>query len=282
LVMAQILILGSLAEDQVVSLRCALQPGRHLEGEQRGRRLGGGAANTGGALARAGHRVMLVSAVGDDDTGCWLLRELDAIGLDLSLVRVVEGRSTRSLVMIAGVGERSIVNLSRVRQFDAEEGILQVSADCLYVRSQASDLAPLLKAKSEQCLVVAQMPPCGAGARPARVLVASESDLSPELRRDPFGLGRRVAGEILQWVVVTSGPRGATAFGRDETLVAAAPVVDAVDTTGAGDAFAAGLVHALVTGRPMKEALAVACAWGAESTRWESSVVPAEAMRRLL
>jgi sugar/nucleoside kinase (ribokinase family) len=41
-----------------------------------------------------------------------------------------------------------------------------------------------------------------------------------------------------------------------------APRVQVVDTTGAGDVFAAGLVHALALGKPMPDALQTAVAWG--------------------
>ena len=46
-----------------------------------------------------------------------------------------------------------------------------------------------------------------------------------------------------------------------------APEVEVVDTTGAGDVFAAGLVHGLVEGRAMVEALRTAVAWGVAAVR---------------
>jgi sugar/nucleoside kinase (ribokinase family) len=61
-----------------------------------------------------------------------------------------------------------------------------------------------------------------------------------------------------------------------------APRVTPVDTTGSGDAFAAGLVHALVGGSAMQQTLETGAAWGAENARWESSILPAEAVARLL
>ncbi|MBF0373280.1 MAG: hypothetical protein HQL39_07645, partial [Alphaproteobacteria bacterium] len=72
------------------------------------------------------------------------------------------------------------------------------------------------------------------------------------------------------------------AFGPEAALFEPARVVRAVDSTGAGDAFAAGLAHALAGGLPMNRALAVAVAWGSESVRWDSSSLPAEAVKRLL
>jgi sugar/nucleoside kinase (ribokinase family) len=150
------------------------------------------------------------------------------------------------------------------------------------VRSRAPDLAPLLAQKADSCLVVAHMPPCEDATRPAHVLVASAQDLSAEVRDEPWATGRRVAGERLTWVVITHGPRGIEAFGRDERLRLPAPQVDAVDTTGSGDAFAAGLIHALASGSPMRAALQTGVAWGAESTRWRHSALPREAVLRLL
>lgn len=280
--MAHILLIGSVAEDQIIHLRTPLREGAHLDGIEQGKRLGGGAANTGAALAHAGHRVMPVSPVGNDATGRWLREQLAHNELDLSQVRNIEGRSTRSLVMLDAQGERTIVNLTRAREPDPPTRILEVEADCLFVRSSAPDLAPLMQQMASRCLVVAHMPPCDSGSRPAQILVASESDLDAEQLGNPFKLGRQVAGDLLQWVVITQGANGATAYGANETIQIDAPRAEPVDTTGAGDAFAAGLVHALVNDKPMREALETGCAWGAEATQWTSSSLPMEAVRRLL
>ena len=279
---SSILVLGSVAEDRVILLRSPLREGTHLEGEERGRRLGGGAANTGGALAHAGHHVMPVCAIGNDPTGRWILDRLRAIHLDLTQVAKVENPSTRSIIMIDTTGERTIVNLSRAREAEPPNRILNIEADCLFVRSRSLDLAPLLQSRMKDCLVIAHMPPYAEGSRPAHVLVASESDLGPEMLKKPFEIGQRVAGDHLEWVVITQGARGVTAYSANQTLSVPAPKVDAIDTTGAGDAFAAGLVHGLVTGRPITKALEIGCSWGAEATRWESSILPPEAVGRLI
>ena len=64
-------------------------------------------------------------------------------------------------------------------------------------------------------------------------------------------------------VVVTRGPRGAEAFGASERVAVPAPAVPVVDSTAAGDVFAAGLVHGLALGRPTRAVLETAVAWGA-------------------
>ena len=67
--------------------------------------------------------------------------------------------------------------------------------------------------------------------------------------------------------LVKLGARGCLAVGPDGAeLMAAAPVVVAPDTTGAGDAFNAGLVHALSEGTAWPQALRAA-------TRFASTII---------
>ncbi len=280
--MARIVVVGSVAVDEVVGLGERLRIGGHQQGAWRGPRLGGGGANTAVPLAHAGHQVVLVAAVGDDEAGRRLVAELAAAGVDTSRIASVPQPTTRSLILVDGAGERTIVNVARTREEMPPERLPGLRADCLYVRSRRTDLGPLLGEAVRSSVVVAHVPPWTPGSLPAHVLVTSESDLDRDVLDDPFTAGRAVAGDTLQTVVVTRGAEGAVAHGADRTLRVAAPTVVAVDTTGAGDAFAAGMLHGLVSGASMHETLTIAAAWGAEATRWESSVLPREAVARLL
>ena len=274
--MARILVVGSVASDEVVRLDRALTEGAHLGGRSLGSRLGGGAANTGMALAFAGNDTVLISSLGGDALGRGLLAQLKESGLDTSHILTLNSPTTRSIVMIDGRGERTIVNLERC--VDPDPGRLApIPADVLYVRSRAPGLAALLRAKAAQCRIVAHIPPLDAGGLPAHILVGSASDMPGEVLSDPFAKGREIAGDILEWVVVTKGADGAKAYGATETISLGAPKVKAVDSTGAGDAFAAGLVHGLAAG--MALALETGCAFGAEAVRWESSFLPKEAFK---
>lgn len=241
-----------------------LRDGRHLDAHRRKLRLGGGGANTAVPLHHAGHHVALVAPIGADAVGEWLLAKVQAIGIDTSAVSRVPGESTRSLVLLDPEGERTIVNLTRCRDAATPERLRAASADAdaVYVRSRDGDLAPVLRERAGRSLVVAHVPPLEAGVRPANVLVGSESDLPAEFLAAPWEAGRAIAGEPLRWVVVTRGSRGASACSAVERLFAPAARVRVVDSTAAGDVFAAGLVHALVSGRPMAEALRTAVSWG--------------------
>lgn len=261
--MARIAVVGSVAQDDAVLLRQPLVPGAHLDGPSRKLRLGGGGANTAIPLRHAGHDVSLVAPVGADDVAEWLLAKLQAAGVDVGAVARVPGGSTRSLVLVDPGGERTIVNLHRCREQGPPERLSTLEAQAVYVRSRDLDLAPLLEGVAERTLVVAHVPPLEAGSRPAHVLVGSESDLPAAFLSDPWPAGRAIAGERLRLVVVTRGARGASAFSPEGRVDAPAPRVQVVDSTAAGDVFAAGLVHGLVLGCPPRALLETAVRWGA-------------------
>ncbi len=92
----------------------------------------------------------------------------------------------------------------------------------------------------------------------------------------------KAGGEGLRLVVVTRGPRGAEAFGESERIAVPAPAVGrVVDSTAAGDVFAAGLVHGLARGHTTRAALESAVVWGAAAVACPG-VPEREAIRALL
>jgi ribokinase len=261
--LARIVVVGSVAQDDVVTLVQPLSPGCHLDAAGRKLRLGGGGANTAIPLRHAGHHVTLLAPVGADAVAEWLLARLQSAGIDVSAVARVPGDSTRSLVLVDPGGERTIVNLNRCREAGPPLRLAALEKDAVYVRSRDLDVRELLAEAVARSLVVAHVPPLAGGARPAHVLVGSESDLPPAFLADPWAAGRAIAGETLRLVVVTRGPRGAEAYGPAGSEAVGAPVVPVVDSTAAGDVFAAGLVHGLALGRPTRAVLETAVAWGA-------------------
>lgn len=279
--MATLLIIGSIAWDEVVRLTAPLRAGSHNEGRWVGRRIGGGAANTAMALARAQDRPMVISAVGADPSGAELVQQLASFGVDVQLVNRRAEATTRSLVLLESSGERTVVNLARAR-VALPSDLASLPAECCYVRSADPALTPLLARRIETGTVVAHVPPLKRGFRPAQVLVGSASDLDEEALAHPFAAARGVAGAWLQWMVVTHGPAGAIAYGDDGRRFAErAPRVEVRDSTGAGDVFAAGLVHALAMGQGMEAALKVAVLWGAVSVGYEGTIPPEDFLQRV-
>lgn len=281
--MARIVVLGSVARDEVIQLDHRLREGAHLQGTPPLARLGGGGANTAIALTHAGHEVSLVAAVGTDPLADELLAELARHGVDIGPVTRISGPSTHSLVLLDPEGERTIINLTRARESRPPRRLLDLAADCVYVRSNGQVLEDLLREKAALCPIIAQIRPPEDGLLPVQVLVGSHGDLDAGLLADPLAAGRQLAGDILRWVVVTHGEEGAEAFGVDgRRLRATAPDVEVVDTTGAGDAFAAGLAHALALGLDMERALPLAVGWGAAKVTRLGSFLDRETVREIL
>ncbi|WP_107852262.1 PfkB family carbohydrate kinase [Oceanimonas marisflavi] len=273
----RIVLLANLNCDHVLQLEAPLTGGGRLHYRDGGRRLGGGGANTGTGLCWAGHRVMLASRLGRDDTGDWLLQQAAALGLDLEYVERTDAPAGELLVLVDSRGERTILRQPRDTALPAR--LPQGPFDCLYVNTDGAEVATYMEAMNGHSLVISQYPRGGRWTRPCRVMIASAADMGEVA--DPWRHAQRLAGERLEWLVLTHGERGAEAISADERICVPAPAVEVVDATGAGDAFAGGLIHALVSGRSMADALDEAGRWAA-CTLSSSSSVPSGRLREHL
>jgi ribokinase len=275
--MAKVVVFGTVAADIVLRVPVLPRPGDHIGAEPLGWRLGGSSANLAVALAADGHDVRLISVVGSDDLADRLLDELAGRGVSTELCVRVSGRSPRALILLDPDGERTIIGLDRGSATDALPARQLVGvpeADCVVVESYRRYPA-LRAARNPNALVAATLPPPDESDWPADVLIGSESQVPAGWSENPFTAGRVVAGERLKWVVVTRGERGADAFGADGVIHVAARPARQIDATGAGDAFAAGVISTLLTGGAMAAAMEVGSVRGAAAVEALQSVPPA-------
>ncbi|AEX99774.1 PfkB family carbohydrate kinase [Oceanimonas sp. GK1] len=263
-----IMLLANLNCDHVLQLDAPLTAGARLHYRDAGRRLGGGAANTGAGLCWAGHRVTVLARVGRDPTGDWLLQQAEALGLNLDHVERVDDATGELLVLVDSQGERTILRQARAPALPAR--LPQAPVDCLYVNTEGAEVATYMDAMNRHSLVISQYPRGGRWPRPCRIMMASAADMGAVA--DPWQQARALAGEGLEWLVLTHGEDGAEAISAGRRICVPAPVVTAVDATGAGDAFAGGLIHALVAGASMDDALTEAGRWAAFTLASISSI----------
>lgn len=296
--MANIRLLANLNCDRVLALDEPLIAGSRLQYRDQGRRLGGGAANTGIGLLWAGHQARILSRIGDDETGAWLLKTATELGLDISEVEQFSGETGELLVLVDGGGERTILRQHRRPALPSK--LPSSIVDCLYVNYEGADAAAYMAGMLEHTLVVSQYPKGGRWSRPCQIMIASYADLSADLNADlsatinanlNAGLSghqdnlwhhaQQLAGNSLQWLVVTRGELGAEAFSAEQHIQVPAPLVSVVDATGAGDAFAGGLIHGLLEKLPMASALNQASQWAAYALSSTSSI-PSERLKHYL
>lgn len=275
--MAEIVVFGTVAADIVLRVPDLPRPGDHIGAEPLGWRIGGSSANLAVALAADGHQVSLVSIVGSDDLAKQLLDELAERGVSTTRCVHVDGRSPRALILLDPDGERTIIGLDRGSATDAlpvQQLPGEAPADCVVVESYRR--YPAVRAKRDSsALVIATLPPADESDWPADVLIGSESQVPVRWNADPYEAGRAVAGERLKWVVITRGQRGADAFGADGVVHVAARPARQIDATGAGDAFAAGVVTTLLAGGTMAAAMENGSARGAAAVGALQSIPPA-------
>ncbi len=280
--MSRIVVVGDVMVDVVTRLSGPVAPGSDsparvaFEG-------GGQAANTAAWGAVAGAQVALVARVGDDSVGQAAVAELEALGVD-ARVAVDGGRPTGTVVvLVAADGERTMFPDAgangALRSADFPEDLL-VAGDHLHVAGYA-----LLRDGSRDAALSAIERARAAGMSTS-VDPSSAALLSGGLRQLGKGVGllmpngleaqaltglespvaaARVLAEAFPEVVVTLGEAGALWTDGSEVVRVAAEPAEAVDTTGAGDAFAAGYLAARLRGAPPEEALAAGCTLAARA-----------------
>jgi sugar/nucleoside kinase (ribokinase family) len=248
---------------------------------------GGQAANTAAWLARTGRPVTLISAVGDDPAGRERVAELTAAGVRCA-VRAHAGAVTGSVVVLAGPVERTMItdrgasllldpdDVTAAVSSVLSPGHLHLSGyPLLHDGSRPAGLAALAAAAahglttSVDAASAGPLRSVGAQAfltwvRGTHLLLCNADEAG--VLAGP-GTAAEQAGRLTAYagnVVVKQGAAGATWAARDGLLrSSAAPPVPMVDPTGAGDAFAAGLLDAWCSGATPEAALAAGAALGA-------------------
>jgi ribokinase len=281
---SRIVVVGDLMVDVVVRLSGPLAQASDAPAEIEFRG-GGSAANTAAWLAAAGADVTLVARVGDDERGHSAVEALRATGVEPRIAVDPDRPTGTCLVLIEPGGERTMAPDAGAN--DALEDHLGddlfAGAAHLHVAGYAllrDGSRPAARAAIERALKAG----VGISVDPSSSALLDESFLDlaagaglllPNASEahaltgdsDPEGAARALA-ERFGEVVVTLGPGGALWTDGAEVLRAAAePVDEVVDSTGAGDAFAAGFLHAGVTRASTAEALAAGCKLAARAVK---------------
>lgn len=301
--MAEIVVVGSLNIDLVVRVARLPQPGETVPGGDVQTIPGGKGANQAAAAARLGGQVALVGCVGNDAFGMRLIDNLAAQQVDTARVRVDDGAPTgMALILVDECGENSIVvsagangRLSR-RDLDAAEALLARARLLLLQLEVPLDSVAYALALARRHGVQTVLNPAPAQALPRDLLAQVDclvpneteaSQLTGMAVHDPHSAAA-AAQQLRSWgvgaVIVTLGGQGALLADGRQVMHVPAPAVQVMDTTAAGDAFIGGLSVALVSGRPLEEAVRYAvCAGALAVTRFgaQTSLPSAEEVAAL-
>ncbi|MFD7666076.1 carbohydrate kinase family protein [Streptomyces sp. NPDC059788] len=282
----RVLVVGHVTTDVIVIPHHAITEGD--DNEARIRIVPGGqAANTAAWLAWQGRPVTLVTSVGDDADGRARIAELTGAGVDCAARRCRDA-ATGSVVVISHANERTMLSQRganvRLSGRDIEEALaarpdtahLHLSAYVLLdepsrpaaLRALAAArehrLGTSVDAASAELLHQVGTARCREWMHGVDLLIANAGEARMLAGRSGDGAAARELTATARNVVVKRGVEGALWAGRGASVIEVpARPVEAIDSTGAGDAFAAGLLAGLSAGAGPRAALEQAVTLGA-------------------
>lgn len=236
------------------------------------RRAGGAPANMAAGCALLGHDTDLISCVGEDAFGDFLLEAMDEVGVDTGQVQRSDLRTTLAVTALDRDGEPSFTFYrdanadTEISQADIDQGQLR-DTDHLHCGSLSlttdpvrSTLFTILEETTaqvsfdpnlrEDLLTDELLDHIDTALDHVDILLCAEDEL------DMLAPGTTIseqAGAVIEEhgiheVIVTHGADGASIYTADDTVTVSAVETEVVDTTGAGDAFTAGYVTARLEG----------------------------------
>lgn len=241
---------------------------------------GGSAANTLAGLAQQGVECAFIGQVADDQFGKVFAHDIRAAGIDFDTpMREGEPPTGRCLIFVTPDGERTMNTFLGAGQFlpaSALDEELIASAGILYLEGYLWDPEEPRRAMRRAIEVARE-----AGRKVAftasesfvierhgddfrdmidegliDILFVNESELATLTGEDDFDTGFDGLAAKVPVLVTTRSAKGAVASAHGERAVtAAAPVAKVVDTTGAGDQFAAGFLAGYAKGERLEVCL---------------------------
>ena len=260
-------------DDQATSLYQHMAPGIEASG--------GSAGNTIAGLASLGGRGAFVGKLGRDQLGDVFAHDIESIGASFSGGRLSDHATGRCLINVTPDGQRTMCTFlgaaALLAPDDVDPAIIE-AASAVYLEgyqfdppearrafAKAAGLARgagrLIALSLSDSFVVHRHRPALLGFIDGEVdiLFANEDELCALFETDSFEVAAEAIRGRAKIAAVTRGAKGSVVIAGDDAHVVAAAAVDkVVDTTGAGDQYAAGFLHALARGH----ALPVCGRWG--------------------
>jgi ribokinase len=284
--MGTVWVVGSINIDLVIETAELPRPGETIGARSLRRLPGGKGANQAVASALLGAATRMVGLVGDDDAGPFLVEFMADLGVDVSDVRTHAGSSGTAVVVVDEQGQNMIIVVAGVNATLASDDLrhLEVRAgDVVLTQNEISVTASVAAIEmarwSGATSIHNPSPATGeslAVARSADIVVVNETELAllSGRRVDEHSPIDELGGAMAEIrddrpVIVTLGARGVAATIDGELFELPAIPTTVVDSTGAGDAFVAGLAARLAMGEELRSALDVALAAASiVVTRW--------------
>ncbi|AIT06781.1 carbohydrate kinase [Sphingomonas taxi] len=263
------------------ALYAKMGPGREVSG--------GSAANTVAGIAALGGRTAFIGQVADDQLGEVFAHDIRAAGVDFATaVRPGQPTTARCLIFVTPDGQRTMNTYLGASQFLPEAALdLSVIEDAaiLYLEGYLWDpeepraamraaIEAARKAARKVAFTLSDVFCIGRHGGDFRqliadglidILFANEGELTALAETEDFDAAVAKLSAQVPTLVVTRGAHGACAIQHGSRAeVTAEPIDKVVDTTGAGDLFAAGFLHGQAQGKGLEASLKLGAICAAE------------------
>lgn len=279
---AEIVVIGSLNMDMVITLNQRPHPGETVLGTHFFMNAGGKGANQAVAARKLGASVAMIGKLGSDMFAEQMLAGLEQVGVDCSAIEKVEGQKTGvAFIMLDAEGENSIIVAPGANMLLTPEDIRRQEPLIRQAKLIMVQLEIPLETVMEAIRIARRhhvpvlLDPAPAQPLSAELLsmvdyiVPNETEISQLTGIQVYDqrTAKLAAVELLRNGVSTVfaklGEKGVVVINANSTHVIAPYKVEAIDSTAAGDAFAGALGAALVSGKDIWTAAKFASAIGA-------------------
>ena len=267
--------------EEADALYAKMGPGREISG--------GSAANTVAAIAALGGKTGFIGQVADDQLGSVFAHDIRATGVDFTTgVREGDPSTARCLIFVTPDGQRTMNTFLGASQFLPEQALdtdMIRAANILYLEGylwdpeepRAAMRAAMQVARDAGRMIAFTLSDVFCISRHGNdfrtliadgmidILFANEAELLALSGTEDLDEAIAKVAPQVTALVVTRGEKGALAMHRGVKYeIAAQPTAGVVDTTGAGDLFAAGVLYGIAQAQPIDKCLAVGAICAAE------------------
>jgi len=249
-------VLGSVNLDLIIQTSVLPQAGQTITGGRFTSLPGGKGGNVALAAQRLGAQVELRGAVGRDAYADEALKLLMDEGVNLEkLVRLEAAPTGLAFINVANDGENQIAVASGANAAFKPEHLKPVNTLALFTQFEIPIDTIVAALESFDGFVSVNASPVTSGLM--RILPFADLIIVNEGEYEGYKEDLKI---FTGYLTITLGSKGAELLHRGELIAKAVPPqVDVVDTTGAGDAFAAALTVAFLEGYTPQKALEFAC-----------------------
>ncbi|HEU4530297.1 MAG TPA: adenosine kinase [Steroidobacteraceae bacterium] len=238
---------------------------------------GGSVANTIAGIANLGGRTAYIGCVADDQLGQIFNHDMQSLGVDVRLPAAQGGLPTaRSYILITPDGERTMqtylgactqlspkdvtartfgepeVALLEGYVWDLPQGPAAIASAIALARQAGTKVAMSLS--DAECVKRHHAEFTAAVGRDVTIVFGNETEVMALFEVSDVDAALRKAAQLDALFVVTRSEKGSVIVqGSRRIEQAAYPVRKVVDATGAGDAYVAGFLYSLTSGRDLKD-----------------------------